>query len=156
MKNLTFITRFILLASVALFTNACETDEKIITYNLEGNWKVISFENYETSTSIIKTEENTWTQFNNGDISVSFDGSGLAGGVMSGINVTNSFSGSYTIGSAGEISIKNVGWTKINEPEWGKLFHSIQSAQTYGLINGRLRIFYNDKKNSITFEKIDK
>ncbi len=156
MKNLTFVTKIILSAFVALFINACDTDEKMITNHLTGNWKVISFENYETSSSVTKTEENTWTQFNNGDITVSFDESGPTGGVMSGINVTNSFSGSYTIGSAGAIAIKNVGWTKINEPEWGKLFHSIENAETYELVNGRLRIFYNNKKNSINFEKIDK
>ncbi len=154
MKNLFFVTKMILLAIVATFITACDKDEDVITYDLTGNWKVISFNNYESSTTITKTEDNTWTQFNNGDITVSFDASDLTSGKISGINVTNSFLGNYTVDSKGAISINNVIWTMINEPEWGRLFHSIVNAETFELRNGSLRIFYNNKKNSITLERI--
>lgn len=154
MKNLSFVPKMILIAIVAIFINACDKDEDVITYDLEGNWKVISFENYESSTKITKTEDNTWTQFNNGDITVNFDGADLTSGIISGRNVTNSFSGDYTVDSKDVISINNVIWTEINEPEWGRLFHSIVNAETFELRNGYLIIFYNEKKNSITFERI--
>jgi len=154
MKNLSFVTKMISLAIVAIFVNACDKDEDIITYDLTGNWKVISFEDYESSTIITKTEDNTWTQFNNGDITVSFDKTGLTSGIISGRNVTNSFSGDYTVDSKGAISINNVIWTEISEPEWGRLFHSIVNADTFEPRNGSLRIFYNNKKNSITLERI--
>ena len=153
MKILSLLTKMTLFAIVALFINACDKDEDIISNGLTGNWKVVSFRNYETSTNITKTGDNTWTQFNNGDITVSFDESGLTSGIISGRNVTNSFSGNYTINSKGVISIDNVIWTEINEPEWGRLFHSISIAETYEIINGKLIIFYNLKKNSITLEK---
>ncbi len=154
MKNLSFVPKMILIAIVAIFINACDKDEDVITYDLAGNWKVISFENYESSTKITKTEDNTWTQFNNGDITVNFDGADLTSGIISGRNVTNSFSGDYTVDSKDVISINNVIWTEINEPEWGRLFHSIVNAETFELRNGYLIIFYNEKKNSITFERI--
>ncbi len=154
MKNLSFVPKMILIAIVAIFINACDKDEDVITYDLAGNWKVILFENYESSTKITKTEDNTWTQFNNGDITVNFDGVDLTSGIISGRNVTNSFSGNYTVDSKGVISINNVIWTEINEPEWGRLFHSIVNAETFELRNGYLIIFYNEKKNSITFERI--
>jgi hypothetical protein len=155
MKNLSFVTKMILLAIVAIFINACDKDEDVITYDLTGNWKVSSFENYETSTKVTKTKDNTWTQFNNGDNTVSFIASNSTSGVISGINVTNSFSANYTLDQNGKISLSgDDNWTMINEPEWGKLFHSISEAESYEVRNGHLIIFYNEKKNSITFERI--
>ena len=153
MKNLSFVTKMILIGIVAIFVNACDKDEVNITYDLTGNWIVVSFENYESSTIIKKTEDNTWSQFNNGDITVSFDMSDLTHGKISGKNVTNFFSGDYMVDSKGSISINNVIWTEINEPEWGRLFHSIVNAESFELRNGSLRIFYNNKKNCITLER---
>lgn len=122
---------------------------------MTGNWKVISFENYETSTKVTKTKDNTWTQFNNGDNTVSFVASNSTSGVISGRNVTNSFSADYTIDQNGKISLSGGGiWTMINEPEWGRLFHSFSAAESYEIRNGYLIIFCNEKKNSITFERI--
>ena len=155
MKNLSFITKLILLAIFAIVINACDNDQDVITYGIAGNWKVISFENNESSTIITKTEGNTWAQFNNGDITVSFDASDLTSGIISGINVSNSFSGDYTVDSEDAISINNVFWTEVNEPEWGRLFHSISKAESYEIKNGHLIIFYNEKRNSITFERMN-
>jgi hypothetical protein len=44
--------------------------------------------------------------------------------------------------------------TKINEPEWGNLFDSIAKAEMFEVRNDQLRIFYNQRKKSITFEKL--
>lgn len=155
MKNLSLLIRMILLTIVALFINACDKDEDVITYDLIGNWKVISFENYETSTKVTKTKDNTWTQFNNGDNTVIFIASNPTSGVISGRNVTNSFSADYTLDQNGNINLSGGGiWTMVNEPEWGKLFHSISEAESYEIRNGYLIIFCNEKTNSITFERI--
>ena len=145
----------ILLATFALFFNACDKDEAVLTYDITGDWKVISFEDYETSTIITKTEDNTWSQFNNGDITVNFTEYDLTNGIISGIKVTNSFSGNYKIGPNGVITISDILQTLINEPEWGRLFDSIVEAETYEVRNGRLIIFYNQRKNSITLERTD-
>jgi hypothetical protein len=153
MKNLSFLAKMILLVSVPLFINACDKSEDVITYDLTGDWKVISFENYDSSTKITKTEDNTWTQFNNGDVTVNFTKSDSTGGIISGRKVTNSFSGNYKIDSNGKITISNVIQTLINEPEWGSIFDSIVKAETYEIRNDQLIIFYNKRKNSITFER---
>ncbi len=100
-----------------------------------------------------KTSENTWTQYNNGDITVSFTNSSLSNGVASGKNVTNSFSSDYVIDTKGGIVISNGIWTEINEPEWGRLFHAIELAETFEIKNGQLVIFYNQKNNSIILER---
>ena len=67
--------------------------------------------------------------------------------------MTNIFSCDYVIDSKGGIGISNGIWTEINEPEWGRLFHSIALAETYEIKNGQLVILYNQKKNSIILER---
>ena len=154
MKSLSLFARMILLTVVTLLNYSCDKDDDIITYDLVGSWKVISFDNYETSTKVTKTEDNTWTQFNNGDNTVSFITYNSTSGVILGTNVTNSFSVNYTFDQKGKITLSEDGiWTKINEPEWGRLFHSISAAESYEIRNGYLIIFCNGKKSSITFER---
>jgi hypothetical protein len=104
-------------------------------------------------TKVIKTDTNTWTQFNNGDITVNFIGTSSTIGEISGRNVTNSFSGKFEISSNSKIVVNKLLWTEIGEPTWGQLFHSIESAETYELTGDNLVIYYNQKKNSITLIK---
>ncbi len=129
--------------------------EDLITYDITGNWKVIAFKNYEASATITKTKDNTWSQFNNGDITVSFIEIDDTSGHISGRNVTNSFFGNYLTDKQGAFTVSDCFWTEINEPEWGRLFHSITKAETYELRNGKLIIFCNQRKISITLEKVD-
>ena len=145
----------ILITIFTIFIAACDKDEINVKYDIIGDWKVVSFENHETSTIITKTEENTWSQFNNGDNTVSFTPSNETSGIVSGRNVTNTFSANYTIDQKGGIALSGGLWTEINEPEWGRLFHSISDAESYEIRNGHLIIFTKEKKRSITLEKID-
>jgi len=155
MKNLSYLPKIVFVAIVAFCINACDKDEIDVKYDITGDWKVISFEDYENSTVVTKTEDNTWSQFNNGDNTMSFIPSNEISGIVSGQNVTNTFSTNYTIDKKGGISFSGGIWTKINEPEWGKLFHSISEAETYEIRNGLLIIFTTNKKKSITLEKMD-
>ena len=152
MKNLPYVPKIVLIAIVAFCISACDKDEINIEYDVTGDWKVVS---YKTSKVIIKTEDNSWSQFNNGDVTVSFIATDLYSGEISGIKVTNSFYGEYTIGNNGAISISPLGQTLINEPEWGRLFDSISNAESYEIINNRLIIYYNQSKNNITLEKLN-
>ena len=139
---------------IIFFFSSCDSDEDIETFDLTGSWKVISFDDYEASTKIYKSEDNTWTDFNNGNISVNFaKPNSNDHGVISGINVTNSFSGNYDMDKKGKISIGSFIMTFINEPEWARLFHSIQNAENYLVKDEYLIIFYNHKKNSITLKR---
>jgi len=144
------MNRIYILTLVVITFYSCNKSEEIQNHDLTGNWKVISFENYETDTIITKTETNTWSQFNNGDITVNFKTSNSISGLISGRNVTNTFSGNYTIDKEGGIAINNVIWTEIGEPEWARLFHSILLAAEYEINDDLLILYYNQKKNSIT------
>jgi hypothetical protein len=150
MKNLAYLPKMVLIAITAFCLSACGKDKIDVVYDITGDWKVAS---YKTSTVITKTEKNTWNQFNNGDVTVSFTETDITSGEISGIKVTNSFKGEYTIRNNGEISISNLGQTLINEPEWGRLFDSISNAESYEIKNNHLIIYYNQRKNNITLEK---
>jgi len=150
----TTLLNIILLVITTTVLISCNDDENIQTFDFSGDWKVISFIDLKTSEKTTKTEENTWSLLNNGDNTISFTKSDSTKGIVSGKNVTNGFYGEYTTDSNGKILITNVIWTKINEPEWGKLFHSISNAESYEIKNNILTIFYNNKMKCITLEKI--
>ena len=153
MKNLSFLPVLLLTAIIACSINACNKDEIDVNYDITGDWKVIS---YKTSAVITKTEQNTWSRFHNGDVTVNFTETDLTSGKISGIKVTNSFSGDYTIGNNGAITISKLGQTLINEPEWGRLFDSVSKAESYEIRHNILIIYYNQKKNNITLERTNK
>jgi len=150
----TTLLNIILLVITTTVLISCNDDENIQTFDFSGDWKVISFIDLKTSEKTTKTEENTWSLLNNVDNTISFTKSDSTKGIVSGKNVTNGFYGEYTTDSNGKILITNVIWTKINEPEWGKLFHSISNAESYEIKNNILTIFYNNKMKCITLEKI--
>ena len=138
-----------------IFITACDKNENAASYDLTGNWKVISFEDYENSTKVTKTDENTWPQFNNGDNTLNFTPSNATIGIVSGIGVTNSFTSNYTIDKKGKFSLNGGGiFTMMGEPEWGTLFRSISEVESYEIRNGYLILFYNKKKNSMTLERV--
>jgi hypothetical protein len=143
---------FLLFACYLL--SSCTKNENPVPSDLIGDWKVISFDDNVAMTKVYKTSNNTWPDFNNGDITASFSKSSSTSGDISGRNVTNSFTAKYDILSDNRIVIKDGLWTMINEPEWGRMFHSISSAETFEVSGDILIIFYNQKKNSITLERV--
>ncbi|MCM4157948.1 hypothetical protein [Gramella sp. AN32] len=146
------VLKYIGVIFLTFISISCSKEENIDN-ELEGEWKVISFENYQDSTSITKTEDNTWPDFNNGDITISFIFSDNSKGNISGKNVTNTFYGDFTIDSKKNLSIDNTNWTEINEPEWGRLFHSIRLAEEYKIDSNKLTIYYNNEQNGIVLTK---
>lgn len=135
-------------------TRTVSVTEGSFDKGIEGLWRVVSFEDYGSSTSITKTEENTWIDYNNGDITVNFSFTENLSGEISGVNVTNTFEGDFTVGQDREITIGNVHWTEQSEPEWGRMFHTIVLAESYSIDENRLIIFYNDGKNGIVLERV--
>jgi hypothetical protein len=147
------ILNMMFLFLVSFLLGGCTKSDNFIQPAIEGSWTVISFDDNVSMTKIIKTEANTWSQYNNGDNSVSFTPTSTSAGIISGINVTNSFSGSFEIYSD-TITVANpLVWTQEAEPLWGRLFHSIEAVETYELKGDTLIIFLNQKNNSITLKK---
>ncbi|PIV17072.1 MAG: hypothetical protein COS42_06715 [Flavobacteriales bacterium CG03_land_8_20_14_0_80_35_15] len=151
MKTFFKCSKFGLILFVFLL-HSCSKEESIDN-TIEGNWIVISFEDYQDSTSITKTEQNTWSDYNNGDITVNFSFSNNLNGNLSGKNITNTFYGDFRISSDNKLVIENTIWTFINEPEWGRLFHSIILAESFEINTDQLIIYYNNKENGIVLER---
>ena len=127
--------------------------EETTNNELDGNWVVVSFEDYPTSTSITKTEENTWYDYNNGDITVNLSFSENGSGMINGKNVTNTFKGDFEVQSDKQLTTDNFAWTNVAEPEWGQLFHVILLAESYEIVDHQLVIYYNNKENAIVLER---
>ena len=132
---------------------SCTKEETELANKLNGIWKVVSYNDLILKTSVTKNSSNTWTDFNNGDVSVSFNNSSSTRGTISGLKVTNQFSGEYLIINENQINIGNLITTEINEPQWAIMFHQIEKAESFNISGRILTIFYNQNKNSITLEK---
>ena len=148
MKWSMLCSKFLVFAILYFLVNSCSKNEDIITYDLTGSWKVISF--LEDGKTITKTPENTWLDINKGDITITFEEVDDNGeGRFSGINVTNGFTGHYILKEEGKITMGAVATTLINEPEWAKLF-KITNAQRYEVRNAQLIIYRENTNNTIT------
>jgi hypothetical protein len=90
---------------------------------------------------------------NNGDITANFSKPDSSGkGTISGITVSNGYTGEYTVQENGQLSIGPIATTFVNEPEWTAFF-KISSAEYFEIKNTQLFIYYNAKKNSIVMER---
>jgi len=147
----TIVNNFIFIVFAIMIFNSCSKKDDAISYDLTGNWKVIYF--MENGNKITKSDKNTWLDMNNGDITANFaapDSNGIVR--VSGIKVTNHYSGGGTIEENGKMSFGPTFSTKINEPEWTKLFQ-ISAAENFEVRNSQLLIYYNNKKNIIALER---
>ena len=152
--NNSILKQTTLFLAIVLTVMSCSNDELNHDYNIIGNWRVVSFNNNVTSKKITKTSENTWMDFNNGDITLGFLNPDDTKGIVYGRCVTNAFSGYYSIEYKGKIKMENFISTMINEPEWGRLFHVIEYVDEYVIEKDMLIMYYNNKKHSIVLERV--
>lgn len=148
--NSSIKTLLILIVFVLIF-NSCSKENNETHYNFTGNWKVVYF--LDSGKKITKTQNNTWPDRNNGDITASFSNPDVEGkGTVSGIRVSNGYSGSYTIHDGGKISFTQVIQTEINEPKWTDLFN-LGMVENYQIRNSVLLLSSNNGEKIIAFER---
>src|SRR5690606_32834669 len=118
---------------------------------LTGSWKVVSFE--VDGEVITKSETITWSDFNQGDITISFSEPDLHGvGKIDGIRVTNSIHGTYTLTGPGEISFGPLATTFITEPEWTRYF-DLHASRNFEVRGAYLMLQLNNG-NSIRLKRM--
>ena len=132
-----------------IFTVSCDKerinenfhDDSGIT-NINGKWKVISYEDFEKGTITVKTDVDSW---NGLDVILTFADDSLWG-----YCTTNSMTGKYTL--AGRyIHIISYGGTKIAQPAWGNMFSKIiYDIESFEVNEHQLRLFYDDSQKSVT------
>lgn len=128
--------------------NSFNDDTSIQTVN--GTWKLTSFEDFATEKVEFQNETNSWGR----DIIITFNDS-INPRSISGENTTNTITGEFEYTSNRQIHVQNLFTTKVGQPDWGNKFSAaILSGDLDFIINkDRLRIFYNSKMNSMTFNK---
>ncbi|UBM59535.1 META domain-containing protein [Marinilongibacter aquaticus] len=154
MQKIRLPIRKTLVGLMMLSSMACSKNTAADKPNdLVGNWKVVHY--LDGDSKITKTEKNTWPDINNGDITANFTATDTEGkGKISGVKVTNTYSGTYMLTENNKMSISPIISTEISEPDWTQLFQ-ITEADTYTLEGNQLKIYLKQDSRVIVLEKID-
>ena len=139
----------IVILSIFLFTTSCDKDHINSNFyddesiqNINGKWKVVSYEDFEKESVTVKTDVDSW---NGMDVILTFANDSLWGYCTS-----NSISGKYSL-SGRNIHIKSYGGTKISQPEWGNMFTRIvYDLESFEINEHQLRLYYDDAEKSVT------
>jgi hypothetical protein len=140
---------FTIIISLFVFNISCEKEKADHNFrddssvsNINGKWKVVSYEDYERGSKTIKTDVDSW---NGMDVIMTFSNDSIWG-----YCTTNFMTGKYSL--AGRyLHIKSYGGTKIGQPAWGNLWSDIiYDVQTFAVNEHQLRLYYDDSQKSVT------
>jgi hypothetical protein len=120
-----------------------EDDGSIL--NINGKWKVVSYEDFEKASVTLKTDVDSW---NGMDVILTFANDSLYGTCTS-----NIMTGKYSL--AGRyIDIISYGGTKIAQPEWGNMFTKIiYKLRSFEINKHQLRFYFDDSEKSVTLNR---
>jgi hypothetical protein len=120
-----------------------QDDESI--QNINGKWKIVSYEDYEKSSITVKNDVDSW---NGMDVIITFASDSLYG-----YCTTNYMTGKYSL-SGRNIHIISYGGTKIGQPEWGNMFLKVvYDLESFEVNKHQLRFYYDDSEKSVTFNR---
>lgn len=144
---------YTILVGLVLLVCSCNGQGDISDISLNGNWKVVAYENHETGLVLTKTDANS----NGGlDVEISFNDEKTPHEI-SGVNPPNSFFSTFIYTDSLSIQTSNYGTTKVCcSSEWGEYFISaFDGFSEYEVNEQDLKIYYNNKANSVLFERIE-
>jgi hypothetical protein len=147
--------KLFLLMGIIVISVSCEKDQvnrnfddDLSIQNFKGTWVVVSYEDFVKNSVIKKDNVDSW---NGMDVILTFTTDSLYGK-----NTTNSVTGNFFL-SDRNIHVIRYGGTKRGQPEWGNMFSDVvYNLESYKINENQLRFFYNDNKNSVTFESYQK
>lgn len=128
--------------------NSFRDDSSITTLN--GTWKVISFEDFNTEKVEFKTQENSWDR----DIIVTFDDT-KDPKEFTGRNITNSIFGEFDYVGSRQFKLRRLGTTFAGQPEWADKFGEavLDGNVAFEVNNEKLRMYYDSKTKSVTLTR---
>jgi hypothetical protein len=143
---------FIIILCIFIFTVSCDKEKINENFrddssiqNINGKWKVISYEDFEKGTITVKTDVDSW---NGLDVILTFDNDSLWG-----YCTTNSITGKYTL-SGRNFHIVTYEGTKIAQPAWGGMFSGIiYDLESFEVNERQLRFYYDDSEKSVTLSR---
>ena len=139
----------VIVICVFIFTAGCDKDRINKNFqddqsiqNINGKWKVVSYEDYEKASVTVKNDVDSW---NGMDVTITFATDSLWG-----YCTTNTIFGKYNL--AGRyFSITSYATTKIGEPAWGNMFSDVISKlRSFKINEHQLRFYYDNEEKSIT------
>jgi hypothetical protein len=143
---------FTIILSILVFIIGCDKekinenfqDESSIQ-NINGKWKVVSYEDFEKGTKTVKTDVDSW---NGMDVIMTFSDDSIRG-----YCTTNLMTGRYSINGR-NIHILVYGGTKIGQPAWGNMWSDIiYDVETFAVNEHQLRLYYDDSQKSVTLTR---
>ena len=147
-----FISPLVLIVLLAQL-NCTSDDVEVNTFkddvsiaSLNGEWKVISFEDYGSGKVEFKTQENSWDK----DILLTFNDN-----MLSGTNITNHVQGEYKYVGRRQFNVTSFATTYVNQPEWADKFMEamLDDDLTFKINKTGLRIYYDKSSRSVTLTK---
>jgi hypothetical protein len=110
--------------------------------NIDGKWKIVSYEDYEKASITVKTDVDSW---NGMDVVITFAIDSLYG-----YCTTNTMFGKYNL-TGRYFSITSYTSTKIEEPAWGKMWSDVYyHLRSFRINENQLRFYYDDEEKSVT------
>ena len=145
------IIRFLFFIVNIFILICCSKDKDVTPLSIKGTWKVESYQDLVTNSSIVKTNENSWDGM---DVILTFDDSSKPYEIR-GKNTSNYINGVFTYVNNGEINISHLTTSYADEPEWGFLFTRayLKGLKEFVIIDNKLTIFYDNKTKCIIFVK---
>jgi hypothetical protein len=121
----------LLLVAMAFVSCSKDCNEGVPT-SLEGSWKMLAVKDRSTGTITNKPTSLS------GDVVLSFEGVGSAGGTLRGTTPSNSFGPDpFSLGAGATLSIPHLSMTKVAETVWGAYFvDHIREAEKYSFEEG--------------------
>lgn len=126
--------------------------------NLYGTWKLVSKENYVTNQVSYKDPNDVQPYCNSSrpcDIIFTL-APGSAKDILNGHTITNVVSGQFTFSRATrQFEISTFGGTKVGEPFWSyNVWDNMYLIETYKVNNTQLRLYFDNGRQSLTFERL--
>ena len=141
-----------LFAGIFFIAASCEKDrindnfqDNTSISNINGKWKVVSYEDFEKSSKTVKTDVDSW---NGLDVILTFSNDSIYG-----YCTTNYMTGKYSL-SGRNIHIISYQGTKIGQPEWGNMWSKvIYDLESFQVNEHQLRLYYDGAEKSVTLSK---
>ena len=140
---------FTVIICIFIFGLSCEKDRIDQNFqddpsiqNINGKWKVVSYEDFEKASITVKNDVDSWNGMN---VIMTFADDSLWG-----YCTTNTMTGKYSL-SGRNIHIISYATTKIGQPEWGNMFLKIvYDLESFGINKHQLRLYYDNSEKSVT------
>jgi hypothetical protein len=143
---------FAIIISLLVFNFGCDKEKADQNFqddssiqNINGKWKVVSYEDFEKESKTVKTDVDSW---NGMDVIMTFSNDSIWG-----YCTTNIMTGKYVLNGR-NIHILTYGGTKIGQPEWGNLWSkNIYDFESFSVNKSQLRFYYDDSGKSVTLSR---